>query len=304
MAYRDSSPRERLTIVCHPVVAARLQSERKISITSSSACGPLGLRAYRVLTSIPTSQFPSLPTRYRVVLPNATLDNYSLPDLIAMFGAFLEKVIRVKPDGYDVMRFTDPPMTHIYPMYGDDYLYAGEAERKLLFFDPISSLGLIPLFLDRRCWNYMYVAKPLIWGGSAVLESGDLLYSEQDIELTRSTMNYSKRLELRESDTEKKERVQLTETEGDATKLFSRYWSDVETKRRRERERRAETDSETREGKRAVDIAWEEDELELEEVQAEGSFYEESSADDPDEIERASRFESPRWDDSSRFSEV
>lgn len=231
-----------ILIVCHPVVASRLEEQGKIEILSFANCGPLGLRTYRVRARQEDLRDVDLAERYRVVLPTATLDHYSLADLTAMFTMFLQKTIRAEPQGYSVVRFSDPAMTHIYPMYDDDYLYASKNERKLLFFDAVSHLGLIPLFLDKRCWNYMYVEKPLVWGGSAVLRSEDLLYSEDDIQLTRSTMNYSKRMELRETEKEKRERVQLSEAEGAPEKLYSSYrekWNTYDEVARARRLRRA-----------------------------------------------------------------
>ncbi|CAH6421243.1 Hypothetical protein POVR2_LOCUS319 [uncultured virus] len=208
-----------LAIVCHPVVMDRIEQANDIQVLCKSNCGPLGLLAYRLLVakidlhSVIKSY--DLAEPYRVVLSSATLANYSLDHLYRMLSMFLQKTIRAKPTGYDVIRFSEPAMVHIYPMYGDDYLYAGKNERKLLYFDPIACLGFIPLFLSERCWNHMRVLKPVAWGRSAILHSEDLIYSEDDIESTLRETNYDRRVLLRAAQArEENEHVaQVVETE-------------------------------------------------------------------------------------------
>ena len=208
-----------LAIVCHPLVVDRIEQANDVTVLSkSSNCGPLGLLAYRLLVAKIDLQSViksyDLAERYRIVLSNATMNNYSLDHLYRMLAMFLQKTIRAKPTGYDVIRFSDPAMMHIYPMYGDDYLYAGKNERKLLYFDPIACLGFIPLFLDDRCWNHMRVLKPVVWGGSAILHSEDLIYSEDDIEATSREMNYNRRILLRaEAEVEKQEQESIARPE-------------------------------------------------------------------------------------------
>lgn len=139
-----------------------------------------------------------LAQKYRVIVPTAALDNYSEDHLCKMFSASLLKDVGAAPSGYDVLRFYDPPVTHIYPMYDGEYLYLSKTLLKLVHFEPISCMGYVPFCTNSRCWQDMRVDKPVYWDGVAILRSEDVQYSLGDVELTYASVSARKRMEVRE----------------------------------------------------------------------------------------------------------
>jgi hypothetical protein len=218
-----------IRVINHPLRIATMlrksntdDSEEDTYIISDVPCGPLGLRLYNIKTSnfkMAELLKQSSAWKYKVVILTDVINNYNLVHYQDMIGAFLFKTIGATPNGFEIIRFADPKTTHLYPIYtssignkNSDYLYICSEEAKLLEFDPLSVLGMAPLIISDKCWDFMQVGarnsrnatqtRPLIWGGSSIIRSKDADSVVDDVEATQRRMNYSTRMINRYSDIE------------------------------------------------------------------------------------------------------
>ena len=112
---------------------------------------------------------------FAIVLMTDVLDEYPLEDYRDMIDLYMTKVISVKPDGFEIIKFASPVRTiHYYPMYGGDYLYVGKEEIELLSIDPLTLLGLRPISDNPLCWTDMDVRGAIWWGGACLVKSEDV----------------------------------------------------------------------------------------------------------------------------------
>jgi hypothetical protein len=217
-----------ISLVNHPLRIAAIfdkfgaNNSKETYIISDTATGPLGLRLYNIKTN--NFQMVKLlkqtaAWKYKVVILTDVLNNYNMVHYQDMISALLFKTIGCTPNGFEVIRFADPKTTHLYPIYTSnigqfrqmsDYLYVCSEEEKLIEFDPLSILGMSPLILSDKCWDYMQVgtsnsrsatqSRPIFWGGSAIIRSKDADSVVDDVEATQRLMNFSTRLICRNSD--------------------------------------------------------------------------------------------------------
>jgi len=145
---------------------------------------PIGMLRYNVTCEINSDLHLSLLSiaakPYYLALPTDVLECYSISDFEKMCKLYFFKKLGCAPDGFDIVRYQDPKVTHYYPMYNSynsvdsEYLYVCSEELRLLEFDPLSILGLFPISNNSLSWNqktFIAGLNNINWGEARLLES-------------------------------------------------------------------------------------------------------------------------------------
>lgn len=192
---------KRIELVTHP---CKLNSISDVNIIQSVYTGPIGMMRYILEVSSDRvelfEKIAAIP--FSVVIQTDVLECFSKEDFEEVLSAFLLKSIYSKPDAFETIKYQNPRVTHIYPLYiksqDPEYLYMCEEEQRLVDFDPLLFLGLKLISSDSLCWEGPIqksgIKKVLRAGDLCLIDSTDLkLYDKAQLDLVLSKVERLRR---------------------------------------------------------------------------------------------------------------
>jgi len=162
-----------ITLITSPVLLNLLNPEDYKLIRHVH---PLGLVEYTVTYDTKEELFnlqriSAYPMEYAI--QSTVLLYYNVSHLCRMIEAHIKLMLNVVVTT-KLVKFTDPDVTYILPIYNKEYLYVTPNDAKLLDLDVLNLLGFVPVVENTLCWYHMRIIDPIYWNGICCIESKNL----------------------------------------------------------------------------------------------------------------------------------